>query len=526
MASGNLWRIALASLCALGAIALVAATLRTQRRRSCLRVVLSVVLAVALLLVGATPLLISAVQTFTSNPPAPPNVANRAAPVADGLVVYGVTDTKATSDTLVALTARTGAIRWSKVFAGDLVIIRARGPMDVIVEVSKVGSSECDIVALRASDGATLWRRSLEGSIGGGSQTLLQTILPLDTTGAASSPLYVLTAQVSPPVLLQIMRFMALRASDGAVLWQDTSPDSMPSRYSNPVITPSVVLFESSLFQQDGIAGDMELVAVNAATGQPIWDAQIHQGPNAIESDFVADKNAAYVATYDTAKQAQQIEALRLTDGKLLWRVASDPTDGILGLTSTGGVMAGTQTALIALDVASGKTLWTLGQTSDIPGVAVRVDGNAPVVNANMLYFTAFTGTAFPQQPMLYAVDTTTGATRWMSHIPPDANVTLHWKNGVVYILGGDVGVVALDASTGIERWRVAASGGMSNPDWTAAPDTVFIGLSINTPPGRWHFCVGGVMYPFVWALSDKDGSVYWRTLIAEGHAYGSTACA
>ncbi len=526
MISGNLWRIALALVCALGAITLVVATLMTRRRRTGLRVVLSVLLAGALLLVGATPLLISAVQTLTRNPPAPANVANRAAPVADGLVVYGVTDTKATSDTLVALNARTGAIRWSKVFAGELVIIRARGPMDVIVETSKVGSSACNMVALRASDGATLWRRTLEGGIGGGSQTLLQTMLPLDATGAASSPLYVLTAQHSPPVLLPIMRFTALRASDGAVMWQDTSPASMPSRYSNPVVTASAILFESSLFQQDGVAGHMQLVVVDAATGQPTWVATIQQGPNATESDVVADERAAYVATYDAAKQAQQIEALSLTDGKLLWRVATDPTNGILGLTGSGGVLVGTQTALIALDVASGKTLWMLGQTVGAAGVAVRVDGPPPIANANTLYFVAYTGNTYPQQSMMYAIDATTGVTRWTSHAPSQVDVGLHWKNGVVYILGGDIGLVALDASTGNERWRLAEPGGMWNPDWTASPDTLFIGLSIRTPPGRWSFCEGGVLYPFVWALSDADGSVYWRTLIAEGHAYGSTACA
>jgi outer membrane protein assembly factor BamB len=524
----NLWRIALAVVCALGAITLVVTALMARRRHARVRAVLSVMLAGALLVGGATPLLISAAQTLTRNPSAPANVVNRAAPVADGLVVYGITDTKATGDTLVALTARTGAIRWSKVFAGDLVIIRARGPMDVIVGMSKVGSSECDIVALRASDGGTLWRRTLEGGIGGGSQALLQTILPLDATGAASSPLYVSTAQHSPPVLLPIMRFTALRANDGAILWQDTSPASMPSRYSNPVVTPSAILFESSLYQQDGVVGHMELVAVDAATGQPTWVATIQQGPNATGSDIAADKSAAYVATYDAAKQAQQIEALRLTDGKLLWRVVIDPTNAILGLTGSGGVIAGTQTALIALDVASGKTLWTLGQTSatGATGVVVRPDGNAPTVNANMLYFMAFTGNSYPQQPMLYAVDTTTGVTRWMSKFPSDADVTLHWKNGVIYVLGGDFGVVALDASTGAERWHLAESGGIWNPDWTAAPDTLFIGLSIRTPPGRWSFCEGGVLYPFVWALSDADGAVYWRTLIAEGRAYGSTGCA
>jgi outer membrane protein assembly factor BamB len=528
MISGNLWRIALAVVCALGAVTLVVAALMTRRRRSRVRVVLSVLLAGALLIIGATPLLINAVQTLTRNPPAPANVVNRAAPVADELVVYGVTDTQGTSDTLVALTARTGAIRWSKVFAGDLVIIRARGPMDVIVEESKVGSSECDIVALRASDGATLWRRALEGAIGGGSQALRQTILPLDATGAAPSPLYVLTAQVSPPVLLPIMRFTALRASDGDVLWQDTSPASMPSRYSNPVVTPSAILFESSLFQQDGVAGHMELVAVDATTGQPSWVATIQQGPNATESDVVADKSAAYVAMYDAANQAQQIEALRLTDGKLLWRVAVDPTNGMLGLTGSGGVMVGTQTALIALDVASGKTIWTLGQTSatGAAGVAVRVDGPPPIANANTLYFMAYTGNTYPQQPMVYAIDATTGATRWTTHALSQVDVMLHWKNGVVYILGGDSGIIALDAGTGAERWRLAESGGLWNPDWTAAPDTVFLGLSIRTPPGRWSFCEGGVLYPFVWALSDADGSVYWRTLIAEGQAYGSTACA
>ncbi len=493
------------------------------------------VLAGALLLIGVTPWLLSAGQTLSHDLAPPPNIANRAAPVDPGLTVYDITNTKATGDTLVALSASAGTIRWSRVFTGGVVTIMARGLADVIVGVDKMGAKKGDIMALRASDGSTLWQRELDGGIS--LRNLPSTPLALDATGAASSPLYVATSEISQSSLQPLTGFTALRASDGAVLWQDTAPASRPIRYSNPLVTPRTILFESSLYQLDGVAGDMEFLAADATTGQTTWVTMIHQGPNAVQRDFVAGTSAAYITTYDTARQRQEIEALRLTDGKVLWRADVDPTNGMLGLTGSGGVLAWTQTQVIALNVASGKTLWTVGRNASASAdVTLQAAGDEPVVHANTMYFTAEVGNTYPQQPMVYAVDTASGKLRWTYHLPTSVGVALQWKNDKVYILDGENGVTALDAATGAVRWRLTESsgvwnpdwtvGGLGNSDWTVAPDTVWLGLSIDTPPRPGDICAGGVMYPFVWALSSEDGAVYWRTLIAEGHAFGSSACA
>src|SRR5579859_5658178 len=289
MLVGNLWRIALAVACGLGALALVVSALTSRRGRSRARIILSVVLAGALLLIGVTPWLLNVGQTLAQNPAAPPNIASRVAPVDPGLSVYEITNTEATGDTVVALAASAGTIRWSHVFTGGYVSIRARGSADVIVETHKVGAQKSDILALRASDGSTLWQRELDGGVSlGPGGSLPNTPLPLDATGAASSPLYIATSELTQSALQPLSRFTALRASDGAVLWQVTAPASRPIRYSDPLVTPRVILFESSLYQLDGVAGDMEFLAADATTGRTIWMTMIHQGPNAVQRDFVA----------------------------------------------------------------------------------------------------------------------------------------------------------------------------------------------------------------------------------------------
>lgn len=536
MDSGGYGLLALTLVCAFAAVVVVV-TLFAWRRRWTLARVLLAVLLMATTIVSVR----AAAAALTRNPAASASQANRDAPVASGGTVYTVTYTKTTSDTVVALDARAGTIRWSKVFAGDVVTIRARGPKDVIVEMSVIGRVGGAVMALRASDGSTLWQYTLGADeLLGSGRGDVAAILPLDASGAAPSPLYVMSQLPAPGALAYPTRITALRAADGVVMWQDTAPASAPRRYERPTFSPTVILFESSLYLQDGVAGHMEIVAVDALTGQTRWNTTIQQGPNATLRDFIMDSRAAYVATYDTQNQRQEIEALRLSDGKTLWRVSSDLASGIVGMTGSGGVMIAARAAMVALDSASGKTLWSLGADASLgPGAALEGEQIAPVALAHTVYFVARFGSSTSLYlPVVYAVDAATGSPRWTYHLDkstPTTNTTLltsaaGGQGALLYIVSGQVGVTALDAATGAMRWQAPRPGDpqveeLSLLDVSAAPATLFLSLATVGPPRPGRICEGGVSYPSAWALSGTDGSVYWRTPIAPQHAFGSAAC-
>jgi outer membrane protein assembly factor BamB len=164
-------------------------------------------------------------------------------------------------------------------------------------------------------------------------------------------------------------------------------------------------------------------VAVTIACGRGSLD----------ESMAMARGNAQRTGVLTTQKVAQPTEAL--------WRVTADlGTNGFAVLrqrlffeTSKG--------VLVALDAATGQTLWTYGKESD-PEKFNFFRGGTPAVVNDTIYWA---------RDGLHALDVQTGHRKW--HVEVGAVGSPTFADGVVYFLGGG-GLVAVNADTGQERWR------------------------------------------------------------------------
>ena len=180
------------------------------------------------------------------------------------------------------------------------------------------------------------------------------------------------------------------------------------------------------------------------------------------------------------------------------WRVMTDgdviSSPVVLGQTVYVGSGDG---KLYALDRTSGATRWTHDAGNAI--------ASSPAVGGGLVYFATRDG-------HVSAVDASSGARRW--RIATGRDMPWPWGhesgdvytsspaylNGTVVLGAGDGGVYALDARTGRQRWR-AATGGRVRSSPAISDGSVFVGsadgrvysFDLATGKERWHFDTEGV---------------------------------
>lgn len=179
---------------------------------------------------------------------------------------------------------------------------------------------------------------------------------------------------------------------------------------------------------------DGSVVAVDPAEGQARW--RFEPGAPALGA-AVAGAGIAFLATAG-ADERSVIFALDTRTGGERWRMSTGLTSPS-GLAVGDGVLHVADGQIVTVDAVTGSERWRR-----------RVEGASGALAASEGILTVVT------REGLAAYDSTTGAPRWTWRAPQRPARRPAIGNGVVVTDDGASTVVAIDARTGGERWRMA----------------------------------------------------------------------
>lgn len=341
--------------------------------------------------------------------------------------------------------------------------------------------AEGDVIALRSSDHAVLWR---DKNIGGGFESPL---LAGQTLYVGSDALYSLDPSTgaqrwwtrfdsvvggltmfpgaSGAALLIVVTgasqdsaggsVYGVRASDGAVLWRVRTDEN--AIWSPPLLSGSTVY----------VTTDRSAYALDARSGRIIWRVTTWSGSGVLMGTAPQLANSIlYVGVGDDA-----IVALRASDGTLLWRYAVDGYRAEPVAVTNGEVFVGDRKGLVtALQAATGGVLWRR---------AAGVLCGASPLPPSVLY-TCSPENRAPNSPFasLMAIDTATGATLWSAYPARQLSDEAALIGGTLYVrsheyMGFPVvppgALSALDPQTGATLWSYPSYFGAPGPPAIAA---------------------------------------------------------
>lgn len=299
-----------------------------------------------------------------------------AAPVLAEGVVYDA------SDALYALDARTGAPRWKRVLdgpPGDTPVVRD-GDVYTATGGSQ-GATGGSIYALRASDGAILWRYATGGDNIWSSPAVSGGVVYV----ASDDEVY------------------ALRASDGTPLWRyRTSACGGAFMGAAPAVAGGVVYAGSA---------SRYLYALDAGSGKPLSRYDVGAPINATP---VVAGGIVYAG-----EMSASLTALRAGDGAVLWRFTAGATIRGSPVVAGNVVYVGSQDGEVyALDAGSGTVRWRRATAGTPYGLLLA--GGALYVQA------AMPSGLVDVYPLGYldALDPATGAPLWRYH-PSEGEISL-----------------------------------------------------------------------------------------------------
>lgn len=272
--------------------------------------------------------------------------------------------------------------------------------------------------------------------------------------------------------------------------------------FGTPAVADGQVYASVGFGVYDGtVPGDDDLVAVDPASGTEQWrfdpddstqitDPTIADGTVYVRHQFRDGGREAGTALYALASDGS-VEWQR----SLAWRGSRSSVCVAEGL-----VFAPGEDGVTALDAATGELVWEA-----LPEVSFA-RGPQSVVSNGILFVTE---TIEPGATVV-ALDATTGEERWRKGFGDEdfPRFTVGATDGQrIYVQWDrvDADVIALDAATGSEQWRTTVTAaGERNNVWTD-------GLAR----------AGDLLYAGESALNPDDGSVVWKRATDEASAVG-----
>jgi serine/threonine-protein kinase len=259
-----------------------------------------------------------------------------------------------------------------------------------------------------------------------------------------------------------------------ALLWRFA-----PGQPDEAAIIEAPVVDGGSIFAvtTHGFDPGGDVVALDAATGEPIWHITI---PEAIGAPPVFGDGVVYVGAGSLVSGRSAVYALDATTGDERWRVETpvnlSTAPAVAGGVYFVGLLSG---ELLALDADTGEEQWRA--VGDVSGDDLGL--GRPVVENGSVYITG-NGT---QGGTVLTLNAATGAERWRARVGDYSGTAPAVEGDMVYVGGDDGAVHALDAATGAERWRFS-------------PDTsVHVPVDQNVAP----VVAGGAVY-----VSDEIGAL------------------
>lgn len=396
----------------------------------------------------------------------------------------------------------------------SLVLSKSSGPPTTTITISATGFEADETIDL-AFDGTEL--ETVEAGATGGfagarlrvpasAKPRMHTISAVGRTSALSAEASFLVRTDWPqyrggPERLGFNRFEnVLSVSNVDRLDRVWTFDTGVEVYASPTVVDGI------LYSGSGFVGPGETYALDASTGDLVWDASLGAEAPAVRG------GVAYAAHGDVA-------AVDASTGEPIWSYPGGEDGFLSGVALVQDVVYAVayRGEIVALDASDGTLLWSRS-VPDSLWAAPTVAGGALVVGT-------------PEE-RVYSVDASTGAIRWKrrssSYILNSATVA----HGVVYIGAADR-LYALDAQTGDRIWRTSQVGAGTTP--AVVGGVVYLGTGYgnvdaydaSTGDLVWRFHAGGgdvessptvangVVYvgsngDWVFALDAKTGKELW----------------
>jgi outer membrane protein assembly factor BamB len=281
----------------------------------------------------------------------------------------------------------------------------------------------------------------------------------------------------------------ALRTSDGTLLWQQSD---MTDPFSLPTIAGQVAYVYTG---DPNSSGYVSIYALRVSDGKVLWS---HRWQTRYATDFAAPVVLGGVL-YTNLEATGALDALRASDGAALWhaQVALGPlsiqmvANGLVY--ATAGTQNGTYTDLYALDASTGTTRWQFPSTS-VPVLDGAADG---------LMYVRAPDSILSTRTGLFALDGVSGAIRWVRHAD---DRLLEVVNGVIYANEDSSStMVALNAATGHVVWRSPAEVN-SLPFAAGSGEVYFASEGYSVGP-----CSAQNPAGYLYALNARTGSPLWH---------------
>jgi len=284
-----------------------------------------------------------------------------------------------------------------------------------------------DVAALRANDGSRLWKHDGGGYMG--------YLLPVN--------MFVDHGVVLVPEALYTI---ALRASDGAVLWQ-----SRPTERSYlqgevlPVALADGIAYLSVIPSSSTPPWRNTLQAVRASDGKLLW--QYITQEYIFSNDIAAANKVVYV--YAASGYVRWLSAFSTETGMTVWTKPMPPDDPVTHLTLDGPIiylkMLGTS-RICTYRASDGSALWC--------SLPIQTPDDGFVIMDDMLYegVLHWSGT---YEFTLIGLNVHDGTKRWSRLVPAESALmtqTYFGLHGVVY-LATLHGIYAFLGSTGQQLW-------------------------------------------------------------------------
>lgn len=280
--------------------------------------------------------------------------------------------------------------------------------------VAKWHQASQDIVAVRVTDGRILWSVSLPNS------------------GFSD----IINANATTVAVVSGEGLYALDARTGATRWHATLSSRLPA-----VVTDDVV----AVVAATPLSSSLALTAFRASDGKQLWRAN---------DEVSNDRFEITTATIFIGSSVAPSYAFSLPNGHQVWK---GPLDGAPIATAQGVVILDSHDNLAAVSPENGASVW---RSSIDAGFNQFTYGVAPVVNG-ALYLV--------NQHGLVAVRTIDGAILWRVDEPLDEAESVIIRQGVAYLYRstnppgslwtGDPEIIALDAVTGKSLWKMTVHG-------------------------------------------------------------------
>ena len=253
------------------------------------------------------------------------------------------------------------------------------------------------LVALDATTGADVWKAKL-------GKTHNDTV----TNGPGSTPAVAGDLVVA---LGSSCRLQALAVSDGKPAWEVDLAGTYKSRFAtrggcsiSPVVHGNLVVLPT------GATDGERLVALEAATGKPVWSAKgVERSINTNPSYWESPSGAQLLYHYVKAPGKSGIAGVSLKDGSTAWSFDAEAGMSNTAPIAVGGgrVLLQTWTGSAVFDTSaagSPRQVWSNDELSALPVPAVFADGHLYGFGGNSAEF-------------FKCVDAATGAVKWSERI-------------------------------------------------------------------------------------------------------------